>query len=87
MAKPDFITSIVNNIMQGAIDAKADCIVTVCAMCHLNLEIRCTMKNPVPTLHLSELLSLALGCGEDESWFSRHLVDPRSMLKSKGLIR
>ena len=87
MAKPDFITPIVNNIMQGAIDAKADCIVTACAMCHLNLEVRCNMKNPVPTLHLSELLSLALGESEYESWFPRHLVDPRPMLKSKGLIR
>ena len=86
VAKPDIITPIVNKIMQGAIDAEADCIVTACAMCHLNLEVRCNMKNPVPTLHLSELLSLALGCGEYESWFSRHLVDPKPMLKSKGLI-
>ena len=87
VAKPDIITPIVNEIMQGAIDAKADCIVTACAMCHLNLEVRCNMQNPVPTLHLSELLSLVLGCSEYKSWFSRHLVDPQPMLKSKGLIQ
>ncbi len=87
VAKPDMITPIVNKIIQGAIDAEADCIVTPCAMCHMNLEVRCSMKNPVPTLHLSELLSLVLGCGDYKSWFSRHLVDPMPMLKNKGLIR
>ena len=87
MAKPDIITPIVNKIIQGAMDAGADCIVTACAMCHLNLEVRCSLKNPVPTIHFSELLSLALGDSEYESWFPRHLVDPRPMLKRKGLIR
>lgn len=87
VAKPDIITPIVNKIIQGAMDAGADCIVTACAMCHLNLEVRCSLKNPVPTIHFSELLSLALGESKYESWFPRHLVDPRPMLKSKGLIR
>jgi len=87
VAKPDIITPIVNEIIHGAIDVGANCIVTACAMCHLNLEVRCDLKYPVPTLHLSELLSLALGCGEHENWFSRHLVDPRPMLKRAGLIR
>jgi heterodisulfide reductase subunit B len=87
VAKPDIITPIVNKIIQGAMDAGADCIVTACAMCHLNLEVRCNLKNPVPTIHFSELFSLALGDSNYESWFPRHLVDPRPMLKSKGLIR
>lgn len=87
MAKPNIITPIVNEIMQGAIDAKADCIVTACAMCHLNLEVRCNMQNPVPTLYLSELLSLVLGRSGYKSWFSGHLVDPLPMLKKKGLIQ
>jgi len=87
VTKPEIITPIVNKIIQGATDAGADCIVTACAMCHLNLEVRCDIKNPVPTLHLSELLSLALGCGEHTSWFARHLVDPRPMLKARALIR
>lgn len=87
VAKPDIITPIVNKIIQGAMDAGADCIVTACAMCHLNLEVRCNLKDPVPTVHLSELLSLALGDSEYATGLSRHLVDPRPMLKSKGLIR
>lgn len=85
--KPDIITTIVNKIVSGAAESGADCIVTACAMCHLNLEVRCSLKDPIPTMHFSELLSLALGVGKNKGWFSRHLVDPRPMLKQKALIR
>jgi heterodisulfide reductase subunit B len=60
VAKPAVVTPMVNRIMQGAIDAKADCIVTACAMCQLNLEIRCSLKDQIPTFHFSEILSMAL---------------------------
>ena len=86
VAKPAVVTPMVNRIMQGAIDSKADCIVTACAMCQLNLEIRCTLKNQIPTFHFSELLSLSLGLGIKKSWLSSHLVDPGPLLKSKGFI-
>ncbi len=86
VARPEIITPIVNGIIGGAEKAGADCIVTPCAMCHLNLEVRCTLKNIVPTLHLSELLALALETKKDKEWFSRHLIDPTPVLKSIGLI-
>jgi heterodisulfide reductase subunit B len=60
--------------------------VTACAMCQLNLEIRCTLKDKIPTLHFSEILALAFGAKGSKSWFKRHLVDPMPLLKSKGLI-
>lgn len=61
VAKPQLAQKVVNQIVSGAMEAGAECMVTACAMCHLNLEIRCTVKNPIPTLHFSELLSMALG--------------------------
>jgi heterodisulfide reductase subunit B len=85
-ARPDVVTPIVNDIMRGAVDIGADCIVTACAMCHLNLELRCNRKDKIPTLHFSELLSLAMGEKNYCGWFARQLVDPLPMLKSKGLI-
>jgi hypothetical protein len=71
-----------------AIDAGADCIITACAMCHMNLEARCSLKAKVPILHFSEIISLALGIGKSEykGWFSRHLVDPRPLLKALNLL-
>jgi len=86
VTRPDVTTPIANKIVNGAKDAGADIIITACAMCHLNLEIRPTVKPSIPTLHFTELLSLAMGTDEYKEWFSKHLVDPRPLLKSKGLI-
>lgn len=86
VARPDVVSPLVDQIVDGAAAAGADCIVTACAMCHLNLEVRCTRKQPLPTFHFSEILALALGATTHNHWFTRHLVDPRPMLKAKGLI-
>ncbi|MGE5256987.1 MAG: CoB--CoM heterodisulfide reductase iron-sulfur subunit B family protein [Hyphomicrobiales bacterium] len=85
VARPDIVTPKVNAIMQGAAESGAECIVTACAMCHMNLEVRCTLKRPIPIFHFSEILSLAFGAPNHDEWFSRHLIDPRPLLKSKGL--
>jgi heterodisulfide reductase subunit B len=54
----------------------------------MNLEVRCTLKQKVPILHFSEILSLALGIGKTEykGWFARHLVDPKPLLKALELF-
>jgi heterodisulfide reductase subunit B len=89
VARPDIVTPMVNDIIEGAGQVNADCIVTACAMCHMSLEVRCSRKEKVPVLHFSEVLSLALGLGEkkQKGWFSRHLVDPRPLLKTMHLLR
>lgn len=87
VARPDVVTPLVDGIIQGAQDVGTDCIITACAMCHLNLEVRCSLKKTIPTLYFSEVLSLALGTDEYKDWFSLHLVDPRPLLRSKGLIQ
>ena len=88
VARPEIVQPMVNEIIQAAIDAKADCIVTACAMCHMNLEIRCSLKERIPILHFSEIISLALGIGKRQykGWFSRHLVDPKPLLKTLDLF-
>ncbi|MDZ7761642.1 MAG: heterodisulfide reductase-related iron-sulfur binding cluster [Desulfovermiculus sp.] len=86
VARPDMVTPLVNKIFAGAAQVGADCIVTACSMCHLNLEVRCTHKPALPVFHFSELLALAMGAGSQKDWFTRHLNDPRPLLRSKGLI-
>ncbi len=86
VARPELVTSIVNRMMGEAADTGADCIITACAMCHMNLEVRCTLKQPVPVLHFSEILSLAFDVPNHDGWFSRHLVDPRPVLKLRAII-
>lgn len=84
--RPRLVTDLVNRIVESAIAAGAECLVTVCAMCQLNLEIRCTLKKRLPIFHFSEVLALALEAKDYEGWFKRHLVDPRPLLQERGLI-
>jgi heterodisulfide reductase subunit B len=78
---PEIVTPLVNEIIESAATAGADCLVTACAMCQLNLEIRNTHKTKIPIFHFSEILALALGAEDYEKWFVRHIVDPRPVIR------
>ena len=54
---------------------------------NMNLEIRTTLSQPIPALHFSELLALAIGDLPKNGWFERHLIDPRPMLSTKQLMQ
>ena len=67
--------------MADAIDADADCVVTPCPLCHLNLD----MQQPeaakfverdlgIPVLHLPQLLGLALGLEPKQLGMNKHVV-------------
>ncbi len=88
VARPDVVTPMVSGIIRNAINAGADCIVTACAMCQMNLEIRCTSKLQLPIMHFSEVLAMGLGVGKEEysGWFSRHLVNPKKLFKAIGSL-
>jgi heterodisulfide reductase subunit B len=76
----------VNEIVASAVAVGAHCLVTACAMCQLNLEVRATAEPKIPVFHFSEILALALGAEDYEDWFTRHLVDPRPMLQELALV-
>lgn len=77
--------------LQDAIAAGADCLVTPCPLCHLNLDSRQpevekvigkTLKLPV--LHLSQLVALALGIEPKQLGLERHVVSTQPVLKKLG---
>lgn len=79
------------NHIQEAIDAGADCMVTPCPLCHLNLDSRqkeiekvTGQKLGLPILHLSQLVALALGISPQELGLARHLVSTKSVLEKLG---
>ena len=86
VARPDIASRAVKDIMSEAVATNADCIVTACAMCHLNLEVRHGISKALPVFHFSEILALALTSEVESKWFSRHLVDPRPILNPRGLL-
>jgi heterodisulfide reductase subunit B2 len=83
---PDLVNPLVDEIISSAVTAEAHCVVTACAMCQLNLEIRGTARIKIPVFHFSEILALALGAEDYENWFSRHLVDPRPLIHDLALV-
>jgi heterodisulfide reductase subunit B2 len=83
---PDLVNPLVDEIIASAVAAGAHCVVTACAMCQLNLEIRGTSRTKIPVFHFSEILALAMGAEDYENWFSRHLVDPRPIIRQMSLV-
>ncbi|MFL5854261.1 MAG: CoB--CoM heterodisulfide reductase iron-sulfur subunit B family protein, partial [Solirubrobacteraceae bacterium] len=70
-----------------AVDAEADCLVTPCPLCHLNLDLQQPLAERVvgrdlgmPVLHLPQLVGLALGLEPKELGMSRHVVKPTSVI-------
>lgn len=80
-----------NNI-ENAIAADADCIVTPCPLCHLNLDSRqpeveqvMGRKLGLPVLHLPQLVGLALGIEPKELGLNKHIVSTHPVLEKLGL--
>ncbi|HWC26004.1 MAG TPA: CoB--CoM heterodisulfide reductase iron-sulfur subunit B family protein [Solirubrobacteraceae bacterium] len=68
-------------------DAGADCLVTPCPLCHLNLDLQQPLAERVvgrelrmPVLHLPQLVGLALGLAPDQLGLQRHVVKPTSVI-------
>lgn len=77
--------------IKEALEAGADCIVTPCPLCHLNLdsrqpEIEQTIGEQLqlPILHLPQLIALALGISPQELGLDRHVVSTKSILEKIG---
>ena len=70
-----------------AIDAEADCLVTPCPLCHLNLDLQQPLAEKVigrplgmPVLHLPQMIGLAFGMDPKELGLNKHVVKPTSVI-------
>jgi succinate dehydrogenase / fumarate reductase cytochrome b subunit len=79
------------NHLQEALAHGADCIVTPCPLCHLNLDSRqpevekvIGEKLGLPILHLPQLIALALGVSPKELGLERHIVSTKPILEKLG---
>jgi succinate dehydrogenase / fumarate reductase cytochrome b subunit len=71
-----------------AIDAGADCMVTPCPLCHLNLDLQqpaaatfVERDLDLPVLHLPQMVGLALGLEPDELGMGKHVVSTRDVVR------
>ena len=72
--------------MADAIDAGADCVVTPCPLCHLNLDLQqpdaakfVERELDIPVLHFPQLVGLALGFEPKELGMGKHVVSTKEI--------
>jgi succinate dehydrogenase / fumarate reductase cytochrome b subunit len=70
-----------------AVDADADCLVTPCPLCHLNLDLQQPLAEReagrslnMPVLHLPQLVGLALGLEPKDLGLDKHVVKPTAVI-------
>ncbi|MBN1271271.1 MAG: CoB--CoM heterodisulfide reductase iron-sulfur subunit B family protein [Candidatus Aminicenantes bacterium] len=91
--KPEIIVERTHAIVDSARNNGADIIIVSCPLCAFNLDHRqkeTLKKYPefkhIPVLYFTQALAIALGCPKESLRFDLHYVDPKPILKEKGLI-
>jgi heterodisulfide reductase subunit B len=90
----DVVVSLSTKIVEGAIEAGADCIVSACGICQINLDTRQSPDTTpgrhsggnMPIFYFTELMGLAFGTPNVGRLWSKHAVDPRPLLRAQGLL-
>ena len=92
ISKTEVILKLGNDIFSYAQAIGADCLVTACPMCQLNLELRqpamekeYNVKFNMPVFEISELIGLSFGFSPKELGINKHFVNTAPLLKEKQL--
>ncbi len=93
LTMPAVAGKLIRKLLDMAEEAGADSIVVGCPMCHSNLDSRqkevsreAGREYSLPIFYFTELMGLAFGEPSAEKWLSRHMVDPKPLLREKKLI-
>lgn len=93
LTRPDLHMKLAQRILDMAEEAGADCIAAACPMCHENLDSKqkeisreAGKSYNIPIFYFTELMGLAFNDPAVETWLGRHTVDPRPLLRQRGLI-
>jgi heterodisulfide reductase subunit B len=77
-------------LLRNAHERGAEAVVTVCPLCHVNIDGRQgqikDLGFAIPVLYATQLAAIALGLGEQAALLNKNLIDPRPLLREKGLI-
>jgi len=91
--KPDIIVQRTYQIVRSAQQQGAEVIAVSCPLCAFNLDQRQKQTleqypdfTHIPILYFSQFLALALECPEEALRLDLHYVDPKPLLREKGLI-
>jgi heterodisulfide reductase subunit B len=86
LSRSGIVRKLVGRLVEQASLAGANAIVTACPLCQVNLEMRQAARPAMPTFYFTELLGLAFGVHESQTWWPKHLIDPQPLLRECGLV-
>jgi heterodisulfide reductase subunit B len=82
----------IRRLLANAKQAGAECMATLCPLCHLNLDIMqpkveqaFKQRFNIPVFFFTQLIGLALGLKPAELGLDKHMISPISLLQSKGV--
>ncbi len=86
-SRPDIGNRTIYNILKNAKDSGAECIVTVCPVCMMNLDMRQAgvekafkEKFDIPVFYITELLAIAAGENPNAVGLNKHFVEANKYL-------
>ncbi len=89
LTRPDIVLKLSGELIAHAREAGADAIAVACPLCHTNLDARqfqMGLDEAMPVLYFTQLMALAFGLPEKAAALHKNLVDPRPLLREKGLL-
>jgi heterodisulfide reductase subunit B len=89
LTRPDIVLKLSSSLIEHAREAGADAIAVACPLCHTNLDARqfqMGLEESMPVIYFSQLMAIALGLPVKTAALNKNLVDPRPLLRSKGLM-
>ena len=89
LTRPDIVLKLSGHLIEQARLTGADLIAVACPLCHTNLDARqfqMKLEQAMPVLFFTQLIALALDLPDKAMALHKNLVDPRPLLRQKGLI-
>ncbi|MFO7967179.1 MAG: CoB--CoM heterodisulfide reductase iron-sulfur subunit B family protein [Archaeoglobaceae archaeon] len=76
------VKSMVEKIIQEVRESDADCISTICPLCHYALETTqfSLKQEKIPVVHVTQLVGLAIGLSPDDVALDKNLISTRDLV-------
>ena len=86
LSRSEIVIMLSTRLSEAAREAGADIVSAACGICQINLDTRQKSDDKVPALYFTELMGLAFDLPGVEKWLGKHTVDPRPLLRGRGLL-
>lgn len=89
VTQTDVALKMSRDVLENAHACGADAVITMCPMCHMNLDARqenMHLDFEIPIFHSTQLTTLAFGVDPKQSFFNKNLIDPVPLLKERHLL-